>query len=86
MVSFMCSLRRLYCGVIISMFGASAFANPHGMTVGSGSASSHTSGSTLTINTSQNTVLNWQSFNIAAGESTIFNQPNAWSLVVNNMP
>lgn len=81
----MCSLRRLYCGVIISMFGASAFANPHGMTVGSGSASSHTSGSTLTINTSQNTVLNWQSFNIAAGESTIFNQPNAWSLVVNNI-
>lgn len=85
MVSFMCSFRWFCCGVIISALGANAFANPHGMTVHSGSANAHTSGSTLTINTSQNAVLNWQSFNIAAGESTIFNQPNAYSLVVNNI-
>lgn len=81
----MCSIRRFYCGVIISVLGASAFANPKGMTVGSGSASAHSSGSTLSINTSQNAILNWQSFNIAAGETTIFNQPNAYSLVVNNI-
>lgn len=76
---------RRVLGILISAWGANAFANPHGMTVVTGSATSHTSGSTLNINTSQNAVLNWQSFNIAAGESTIFNQPNSYSLVINNI-
>ncbi len=77
-------LRRLI-GIFVSTLGANALANPHGMTVVSGSATSHANGSQLNINTSQTTVLNWQSFNIAAGESTIFNQPNAGSLVINNI-
>ncbi|MGA2029927.1 MAG: filamentous hemagglutinin N-terminal domain-containing protein [Verrucomicrobiota bacterium] len=60
-------------------------ANPAGMTVASGSAVAQASGSQLTVTTSQNAVLNWQSFNIGAGETTIFNQPSAYSLVVNNI-
>ncbi|HXR05544.1 MAG TPA: filamentous hemagglutinin N-terminal domain-containing protein [Verrucomicrobiae bacterium] len=60
-------------------------ANPAGMTVQSGSASAAINGSTLTVTTSQNTFLNWQTFNIAAGETTIFNQPSASSVVVNNI-
>src|SRR5579871_3923711 len=79
------ALRRRILGIIFSALGSNVLANPHGMTVVAGSATSQSSGSTLNINTSQNTVLNWQSFNIGAGESTIFNQPNAYSLVINNI-
>jgi filamentous hemagglutinin family protein len=60
-------------------------ANPTGMTVQNGSATSTTSGSQLTVTTSPLAVLNWQSFNIGSGESTIFNQPSIYSVVVNNI-
>jgi filamentous hemagglutinin family protein len=62
-----------------------ALANPTGMTVQSGSATTVTSGSQLTITTGNSALLNWQSFNIAAGETTIFNQPSTYSVVVNRI-
>jgi filamentous hemagglutinin family protein len=63
-----------------------AYANPHGMTVVSGSATSQQKGNQLQITTTtQNTYLNWNSFNIAAGETTIFNEPSATSIVFNNI-
>jgi filamentous hemagglutinin family protein len=62
-----------------------ALANPTGMTVASGSATASQNGSRLTITTSQSAFLNWQSFNIAAGETTIFNQPSIASVVVNRI-
>lgn len=60
-------------------------ANPQGLTVVSGSAHPSQQGSTLEITTSRTALLNWNSFNIAAGETTIFNQPSATSVVVNNI-
>jgi len=60
-------------------------ANPHGMTVVSGSASATQNGSQLNITTSQSAFLNWQSFNIGAGETTTFHQPNAASIVWNHV-
>ena len=61
-------------------------ANPTGMTVNGGSATATTSGSQLTVTTtSQNTFLNWQSFNIAAGETTIFQAPSTTSIVWNRI-
>jgi len=60
-------------------------ANPAGMTVNSGSASAVTSGSTLTVTAANNTQLNWQSFNIAAGETTLFQQPSSSSIVWNTI-
>jgi filamentous hemagglutinin family protein len=61
-------------------------ANPSGMTVVSGSAPPPTtSGSTLTITVANNTQLNWQSFDIAAGETTIFQQPSSSSIVWNSI-
>ena len=60
-------------------------ANPTGLTVGHGSATAQQNGSQLTITASQNAFLNWQSFNIAAGETTIFNQPSASSVVWNRI-
>ena len=78
-------LWRVLAGVLLSGFGWQALANPTGMTVQSGSASAVVNGSRLTVTTSQSALLNWQSFNIAAGETTIFNQPSAYSVVINNI-
>ena len=62
-----------------------ADANPTGMTVQSGSASLSVNGSQLTVTAGNNAFLNWQSFNIAAGESTVFSQPSATSVVWNRI-
>jgi filamentous hemagglutinin family protein len=78
-------LWRVIAGVWCLGLGRHALANPTGMAVASGAATTQTSGSRLTVTTSQTAVLNWQSFNIAAGETTIFNQPSACSVVVNNI-
>ena len=69
--------RRLVAAVLMLSVALNATANPTGMTVHGGSATATSSGSQLTITTSQNALLNWQSFNIAAGETTIFQQPSA---------
>ena len=60
-------------------------ANPQGLTVGSGSASVSGPGPVLTVTVSDHALLNWQSFNIAPGEKTIFNQPSSTSIVWNQI-
>ena len=62
-----------------------ALANPTGLTVSRGSASAVTSGATLTVTAANNAQLNWQSFNIAAGETTLFQQPSSSSIVWNTI-
>jgi len=57
------------------MWVGNVMANPTGMTVAGGSAPATVNGSQLTITTSRNASLNWQSFNIAAGETPFFNNP-----------
>ncbi len=71
--------------IFLLLLRRTALANPTGMAVQSGSASAAVNGSTLTITAGNNAVLNWQSFNIGAGESTIFNQPSAASIVWNRI-
>ena len=77
--------RCIATGAMILGLAVNAVANPTGMTVASGSASVHQSGPQLTVAASQNAFLNWQSFNIASGETTIFNQPSASSVVWNRI-
>ena len=60
-------------------------ANPLGGTVAQGSASFSTSGSKLTIQTSDQAYINWQSFNIGLGDTTTFIQPSSSSLVWNHI-
>ena len=60
-------------------------ANPAGLSVVSGTAGAVASGSTLNVTASSGAVLNWQSFNINAGETTIFQQPSATSVVLNQI-
>src|SRR5487761_2399165 len=84
-------LRRdsIFCRVITGLlalgFAANGLANPAGLTVGRGSGSAQQNGSHLTVTASQNAVLNWNSFNIAAGETTTFIQPSATSIVWNRI-
>ncbi len=63
-----------------------AAANPTGGAVTQGSATFSHSGSTLNINqTSANAAINWQSFNIGAGQTVNFNQPSSTSVTWNQI-
>ena len=75
----------LLAGLLASRFAFPARANPQGMTVSSGTANATQHGSQLTIQASQNSVINWQSFNIRPGETTTFLQPSARSVVWNRI-
>ncbi len=73
-------------GAVCCLGQIPALANPSGGTVSQGSASisSSPSGSQVTINqTSASAFINWNSFNINAGETTTFNQPSATSVTWN---
>jgi filamentous hemagglutinin family protein len=66
--------------------GLTAEANPTGGTVAQGSATFNAAGPQFTINqTSANALINWQSFNIAQGETTTFNQPSSSSVAWNQI-
>ena len=78
-------MKNLFRFLFFPLAALKAVANPTGLSVQSGSASAVTSGNTLNITASQNAFLNWQTFNIAAGEKTIFNQPSANSIVWNKI-
>jgi len=78
--------QRLAAGILTAGFAINIFANPTGMTVVSGSATAQQSGSQLNVNVGSTAAfLNWGSFNIQQGETTIFNQPSASSIVFNNI-
>ena len=81
--------RKVWQGIALTVLWLACVgilrANPQGMTVVKGTASATASGSQLNITASQNAFLNWQSFNIAPGEATIFHQPSAASIVWNKI-
>ena len=79
------ALGRVMPGVICLLMTRQANANPTGMTVQSGSASFTVNGSRLTVTVGNNSVLSWQKFNIGAGETTVFQQPTAGSVVWNRI-
>jgi filamentous hemagglutinin family protein len=72
-------------GLVFHFGLPAAWANPQGGSVVHGTASFATSGSQLTIHTSDAAFINWQSFNIGAGESTVFVQPASTSVVWNHI-
>jgi filamentous hemagglutinin family protein len=74
---------RLAALIFLAGHVADLFANPTGLTVSSGSATAQQVGSQLNVAVSQLAILNWSSFNIAAGETTSFLQPSANSIVFN---
>src|ERR1041385_2654941 len=63
----------------------SSQANPVGATVTKGTATITSSGPQMTITTSDRAFINWQSFNIAPGQTTTFVQPSPSSIVWNKI-
>ena len=61
------------------------FAAPQGAQVEHGSASFNQNGSTTTITTSHNSIINYQSFDIHANETVRFIQPSSSSRVLNRI-
>jgi len=66
---------------------ASAQALPIGQSVaaGNGSAAVNTTGSAMTVTTSQRAIIDWTSFNIGNGASVQFIQPGSTSIAVNRV-
>lgn len=65
--------------------GATSLANPTGQQVVAGSATFAQQGATTTITASNNAIINYQTFNIAQGETVRFVQPTAASRVLNRI-
>ena len=79
------ALQALAVSVMLT-FGANALAQPTGGVVASGVANISSAAGSTTINqTTQNAIINWQSFNIAAGQSVQFVQPGKSSVVLNRV-
>ncbi|HUA67098.1 MAG TPA: filamentous hemagglutinin N-terminal domain-containing protein [Candidatus Saccharimonadales bacterium] len=76
-----------WTGLLLLVWGGNALnlhANPTGGVVSQGTATFSTSGSQFTVNqTCPYAFVNWQTFNIAAGETTTFNQPSSTSVTWN---
>ncbi len=60
-------------------------ANPSGLAIQTGSATTQASGKTLNITTSDRAVLTWDNFTIRPGETTRFQQPSVASIVWNQI-
>jgi filamentous hemagglutinin family protein len=73
----------LFCGSLLCPPRAAA--NPQGATVTQGTATVSTHGQQTTVTTSAISVINWQSFNIGANETTTFIQPSSSSIVWNRV-
>jgi filamentous hemagglutinin family protein len=79
--------RGFAAAALIGCACGSAEANPLGGSVAGGSATIQGQGTnSVTINqASQNTVINWTTFNIGQGQTTTFNQPNSTSVALNRV-
>lgn len=71
-------------GVAMAMTSL-AYANPNGMSVVAGQATAQTIGNLMQITNTPGAILNWQQFNIDAGQTTQFLQQNAGSQVFNRV-
>jgi filamentous hemagglutinin family protein len=76
---------RRFSVTAVPFLPLAAFGNPEGLAVVAGSASAVALPGQLQVTASHNAILNWQSFNIGAGESTRFIQPSASSIVWNRI-
>jgi filamentous hemagglutinin family protein len=72
--------------ISLMMVGASTYAAPVDGVVTAGTATiGGAPGSMVITQTTHNAVINWQSFNVAAGESVRFDQPNSNSVALNRV-
>jgi len=73
-------------GSTLVLLSGPALANPTNAAVTTGSASIESASNKTTIDQkSQDVVINWSSFNVGAGQTTQFVQPNAQAIAVNRI-
>ena len=77
--------QKMLCAALCLAMPWRATANPLHPVVTQGSATFTTQGPQLTVHTTGNAVINWSSFNIGAGQSTVFLEPSATSVVWNHI-
>ena len=78
--------QRLSCLAVAACFvSADALALPVGAQVVNGTAGFNQAGNVLTVTNSNGAIINWQQFNISAGNGVRFNQPSASSSVLNRV-
>lgn len=81
----MASTRIALIGAAMAAAVQQSHANPTGPAVASGTATFAASGPTLTVTNSPGAIINWQTFSVAVGELTRFNQVSAASGVLNRV-
>lgn len=85
-VSLVFALKTLAVSLLMVSGTGTLYAQPVGGVVSAGSAQiGGTLGNTSINQSSQNVAINWQSFNIARGESVNFVQPNSSSVALNRV-
>lgn len=77
--------RLLLAAAVSACFAVEAQALPSNPAVVNGVASFAQAGNVLTVTNSNGTIINWQTFGIAAGETTRFLQPSSSSAVLNHV-
>ncbi|WP_418179728.1 filamentous hemagglutinin N-terminal domain-containing protein [Aliarcobacter lanthieri] len=83
---FSSRFRILKGGLISLVVASNLYGAPSGGTVVNGTATINQVGNTTNINQSTNkSIINWQSFNIAKTETVNFNQPNSNSITLNRV-
>ena len=77
----------LFCALgFVLLPNSYVWANPAGEQVVGGAATFQRDGNKLTVNQATDRLaVNWQSFNIGAGESTHFNMPSSTSAALNRV-
>lgn len=74
------------CSTALVSLSPAVYAAPEGGQITAGSGTIAQQGVNTTINqTSQNLAINWQGFDIGAGEAVRFNQPNSSSIALNRV-
>ena len=81
------SLRSLLIAIFFAItLNTTTYANPQGGQIVAGDATIEQAANLTTIHqTSNKAAINWNTFNIGAGERTHFNQPNASSITLNRV-
>lgn len=77
--------QKILITAITSLLAQHVSANPTGASVIAGNVALQQIGKTLTVTNSPNAIINWQQFNIGAGETTKFIQQSASSAVLNRV-
>src|SRR5512147_2045054 len=79
------AVRHLLAAAVAACFAGGANALPVGPAVVNGSATFSQAGNALTVTNTNGAIIQWQTFGIAAGETTRFVQPSASSAVLNQV-